>query len=197
MYLYAVLTLLLAALALACPPPYKNMDCAPNSTHTSSQIIKTALAEQGLAWVKSVTVEGMNNERRPWARDKDSVYHTIPYCYHGKALWDTLKRVVDQAFQDWLAKLGTAGKENGHTLRFAYWPDEKNPQYCYKADKTWNEKFPKDSLIIHNNPYLPFLASSTVGWQPYLGDNKIPNRMMINPEHAEPGDDYIMVHEVG
>jgi hypothetical protein len=197
MLFYAVLTLFLAALALACPPPYNNMDYAPNSTHTSSQIIKAALAQQGLAWVESVTVEGMNNERKPWPKDKNSVYHTIPYCYKDKASWDALRIAVDPAFEQWLIKLGEGSKESGHTLRFAYWADKKNPQYCSKADTTWNDKFPADLLIVILDWDFPAQAAATVGWQPYQGDNKNPNVMKINPAHFEPGDEYTILHEIG
>jgi hypothetical protein len=51
MQIYAIIALLLAALALACPPPFNNMDLVGNKTHTSAELVQAFLARQQIGYV--------------------------------------------------------------------------------------------------------------------------------------------------
>jgi hypothetical protein len=194
LYFY-LLALLLAVLTLSCPPPFNDMRFTGNSTHTSAQLIEAALAEQGLGWTEAVAVQGSGVT--PWPLDDGEKTTTITFCFWNEDSYLDLKDLVFGAMDVWMATIGEAGKENGHSVQFATIPtDDDDPQFCLKPDNTWNSKFPEDALVIELRCDLPIPARATMGWKPPHHGQTL-NEIQINPDRIHDGQGWIAVYEIG
>jgi hypothetical protein len=73
LYFHALLTLLLAAWSLSCPPLLNDIRLLGNSTHSSFQLIEAARLERRLPWAKLVTPDGPGNLAKLWSRNEQGI----------------------------------------------------------------------------------------------------------------------------
>lgn len=150
MHFIALIVLFLAALALACPPPFNNVDFIGNNTHTSAQLIEAVMAQHpGLGWNEAVSAE-LGNDEKPWPKDYgENVYiHTIDYCYADENARSLLAPWVVNGLALWSGQLGKPGKENGHAVQFRLKAEEGIPPFCYLDDDDWNDLFPESAVVV-------------------------------------------------
>lgn len=153
MHLAALIAVLLAALALSCPPPFNNRAFLANETHTSAQLIEAALAAHGnLGWTEAVSDELNNKNLKRWPKDgeeNDGTYtHTVTYCYRNEEAQSKIQPYMTEAIALWAQKIGSAGKANGHALQIKTKSEKGSYPYCYLENRDWNDFFPDGSLVL-------------------------------------------------
>jgi hypothetical protein len=99
----------------------------------------------------------------PWPLDSDNI-NAVWICYLDKYAMDALKDTVTWSILYWYATLKPDGEEAGHRLRVKTQdPIDGVPQYCEHSDGTWNDKHPKEALVIMQDDALGGPGASTVG----------------------------------
>lgn len=200
----ALLLVTFVAPVLSCPPPLNNFDFIGNATHTSSQLIQSAVAQQGgLGWTEVVS-DWLQNPVKRWPRDPDQYTHTISYCYANEDAKNKLSLWISQSISLWLYKIGSPGYDNNHGLQFMIHERFGSPPYCHKDNGSWNDIHPRGSVVIdtmggHGEGKYA-LAYASYGYRPEEFDNN-PGRHIIRINYDEmktmPAPAALIAHEWG
>ncbi|KAF2648075.1 hypothetical protein K491DRAFT_722874 [Lophiostoma macrostomum CBS 122681] len=181
------LALLLAPLALACPPPFNDFRFLGNETVSTETLVRQALAEPQFG-----SIDGVSDARNPsqrWARNPMTGATVVEYCFANKWVKRTYADILGRGWMKWFNKIRNPSQANGHSLivRPAIpLVENRKEQYCYLTDGNgpndsgaWNNAFPKSILIIKHwdKSDIQATASATVGWNPKDSTNV----MLIHP----------------
>lgn len=132
MHFFSFIIVFVAALVYACPPPFNNFDFLGNETHTTADLVKSALNQQGQGWVDAVD-PWLKNPSVRWPQDSDSLFHTIEYCYANSESERNLVEVFNQGRWLWINQLGNPGRASGHSMRIkGRLFDDIEHYYCYQ-----------------------------------------------------------------
>ncbi|KAH7094348.1 hypothetical protein FB567DRAFT_585730 [Paraphoma chrysanthemicola] len=156
-------------------------------------------------------IGGSSSPVAAWPANNEG-YTQIPVCYVNADIRDKISRIVNQAHQKWINKLGSAGATNGHRYSGLFETLDNNGkgELCYtdRQQTLWNRKVRSDSLRIDmvlrtqntraTRGYLPrewknsiYRHRMDVGWM----DTGYDETLAIHSVAHELGHVFGLVHE--